>query len=170
MADLRHFMDGRSRTYDAELLLGATGHNYATAIPGKGAKNASTTAGTDGYVDLGDGYTQGFACFDLTTIATGAILGLVALGGNARIWLEGGKDTAFATAVPLAILELGDVAVSTTGRINMISGDDVLARTRYFVPFHNRYGDQVYRYVRMFVGKGNTLDTLSVSGFLTGLH
>ena len=70
MADLRRFMDSRTKTYDAELLLGATGHMYATEIPGKDAANASATAATDGYVDLGDGYTQGFACFDLHTFAS----------------------------------------------------------------------------------------------------
>lgn len=169
MADIRRFLDGRSRTYDANLLLGATGHNYATAIPGKDATNASATAGTDGYIDLGDGYTQGFACFDLHTIAAGSTPAISA-GGNLRIWLEGSKDTSFTTTVPLAILELGDVGTSTAGRINLIGGDDQCDQTRYFVPFHNRYGDEIYRYVRMWVNVGNTLDTVGLSGFLTGLH
>lgn len=169
MADIRQFLDGRSRTYDADLLLGAAGYNYATAIPGKDAKNASATAGTDGYVDLGDGYTQGFAVFDLHTIAAGSTPAISA-GGNLRIWLEGAKDTSFTTTVPLAVLELGDVATSTAGRINMIGGDDVTDQTRYFVPFHNRFGDEMYRYVRMWVNVGNTLDTVGLSGFLTGLH
>ena len=169
MADLRHFMDGRSRTYDADLLLGAEGHNYATAIPGKDAKNVSATAGTDGYVDLGDGYTQGFACFDLHTIAAGSTPAISA-GGNVCIFLQGAKDTSFTTAVPLAILDLGDCAVSTVGRVQMLAGDDQTDQTRYFVPFHNRYGDEIYRYVRMFVNVGNTLSTVGLSAFLTGLH
>ena len=169
MADLRRFLDGRSRTYDADLILGRTGYNYATAIPGKGAENAASAAATDGYIDLGDGYTQGFACFDLCTIAAGSTPAISA-GGNLRVWLEGSKDTSFTTTVPLNILELGDVATSTAGRINLIGGDDVTAQTRYFVPFHNRYGDQLYRYVRMWVNVGNTLSTVGLSGFLTGLH
>ena len=169
MADLRRFLDGRSRTYDADLLLGATGHNYATSIPGKGAAGAASSVATDGYIDLGDGYTQGFTCFDLHTIAAGSTPA-ISLGGNLRIWLEGSKDTSFTTTVPLAILELGDVATSTAGRINLIGGDDQTDQTRYFVPFHNRFGDDIYRYVRMWVNVGNTLDTVGLSGFLTGLH
>jgi len=70
----------------------------------------------------------------------------------------------------LAILELGDVATSTAGRINLLGGDDQTDQTRYFVPFHNRFGDEIYRYVRMWVNVGNTLDTVGLSGFLTGLH
>ena len=46
MADLRRFMDGRTKTYDANLVLGAAGYNYATSLPGKDAHNASAAAAT----------------------------------------------------------------------------------------------------------------------------
>ena len=169
MADIRRFLDGRTRTYDADLLIGATGHNYQTSIPGKGAKNASTTAGTDGYIDIGEGYTQGFAVFDFTTIGAGATPA-VAAGGNVSIFLQGGKSTTFATAVPLSLLQLGDAAISTLNLPFFLKGNDQVSYTRYFVPFHNRYGDQMYRYVRMFVHLGGSMDTISVNGYLTGLH
>jgi len=170
MADLRHFMDGRTKTYDADLLLGATGHQYQTSIPGKDAKNAGSTGGTDGYVDLGDGYTQGMFVFDLNTLGAGGSTPAPSLGGNLRVFLQGSKDSSFTTTVPLAVLELGDVGTSTTGRINLLGGDDQVDHTRYFVPFHNRYGDEIFRYTRMWVQKGNTLDTIYLSAFLSGLH
>jgi len=170
MADLRKFMDGRSRTYDADLLLGDTGMAYATSLPGKFAKNSSTAGITDGYIDLGDGYTQGFAVFDLNTLGAGEPTPAPSLGGNVQVWLEGAKDTSFTSSVPLAMVEWGDEAVSTTGRLKPLDGDDQVDHTRYLTPFHNRYGDHIYRYVRMFVNLGNTLSTLSLSGYLTGLH
>jgi len=171
MADLRHFMDGRTRTYDADMVLGLTGQNYATSIPGRDLANASAGE-TDGYIDLGDGYTQGFACFDLHTIADGGAVQDLEPGAMARVFVQGAKDTAFTTTVPLAYLEFGNAAtaVGTYAVSGGSKGDNVADRTRYFVPFHNRYGDNIYRYVRMFVHLNASLATIAVSSYLTGLH
>ena len=172
MADLRNFLDGRTRTYDADMVLGPTGYSYFTSIPGKDVANVSATGGTDGYIDLGDGYTQGFACFDLFTLADGAPPQDIEHGGMARVFVQGAKDTSFATAVPLSILEFGNAATSigTYAVGGGAKGDNVVDQTRYFVPFHNRYGDEMYRYVRMFVHLNASLATISISSFLTSLH
>ena len=172
MADLRRFMDGRTKTYDANLVLGAAGYNYATSLPGKDAHNASAAAATDGYVDLGDGYTQGFACFDLHTFAENT--STLTAGENAYVWLQGAKDTSFTTYVPLGILSLGDTSANVHFNAidagNFAAGDDQHDLTRYFVPFHNRYGDEIYRYVRMWIHVSPTLTTIAIEAFLTGLH
>lgn len=172
MADLRRFIDGRTRTYDADLILGPVGYTYFTAIPGKDVTNASATGGTDGYIDLGDGYTQGFAVFDLHTIGASCSAPSWLDGAKATINVQGAKDTSFATAVPLSILEFGNAATSVGmyAVAGGIKGDNVVDATRYFVPFHNRYGDEMYRYVRMFVHTNGSLSTISLNGFLTGLH
>ena len=171
MADIRRYIDGRTKTYEGNLVLGAIGHNYNTSIPGKGATGASSSVATDGYIDVGDGYTQGFACFNLMTIGAGTTPALQT-GAEARVWLQGSKDTSFTTTVPLAALEFGWATQTTsTGHlIKMIGGDAIHRRTRYSVPFHNRYGDQLYRYLRMWVHIGNTLDTLCIDGYLSSLH
>lgn len=179
MADVRRYLDSRTKTYEGNLVIGTTGHNYATSIPGKGATNAVSSVATDGYVDLGDGYTQGFAVFNLSTIGAGGSTPALQMGAEARVWLQGGKDTSFTTVVPLASVEFGWPAQSTSlstasipveHLIKMIGGDAIYKRTRYAVPFHNRYGDQLYRYLRMWVHIGNTLATLGISGYLSSLH
>jgi len=170
MADLRHFMDGRTKTYDANLVIGPIGQLYTTSIPGRGLDNATSSVTTDGYVDLGDGYTQGFACFDLCTLCDGGPLFID--GGLARVYVQGAKDTSFTTTVPLAYLEFGCAATPTNtyARSGGIMGDNIGDETRYFVPFHNRYGDEMYRYVRMFVHLNASIFTIAINGYLTGLH
>lgn len=179
MADMRHLLDSRTKTYEGNLVLGALGHNYATSIPGKDATGASASAATDGYVDLGDGYTQGFANFNLHTIGAGGTTPALQLGAEARVWLQASKDTSFTTSVALASVEFGWPGQSTSlgtsvlpveHLIKMIAGDAIQTHTRYSVPFHNRYGDQIYRYLRMWVHIGNTLATFAVDAYLSGLH
>ena len=159
MVDRIDRYENRMATYDSLLLLQA----QATVSTSQAGKNASYVAAT---VDLGAGYIQGRFVVDVVTMAIA-----VALGNQVVLKLELAKDSAFASMVNAAYIQLGSVTASS-----LTWGGQVMDMTnqkkagRYKVPFHNMYGDSLYRYARVATQVAGSLGTFTYMAFLAGLH
>lgn len=147
--------ENRGKTYDTALVLGYEAVYATSGLTGK------TAAGATGlYVDLGgEGYTEGKVVFDVDFGSQKMVAGL-----NWRLELQGGKTSAFTSHAPLAMIEVGDSA----GNHHTFGLTEDKGTGRYIVPFANQYGDELYRYLRMYLYMGGSITTgLTCSSFIT---
>lgn len=151
--------ENRVKTYDTKLVLSYS-HNYVTA--NLSGKNSTGTTGN--YVDLGgEGYTEGKVVFDVTAQAKAAA------GILFQMEVQGGKTTSFASHVPLATLELGFAGLGSIRPVAKLANSTGISG-RYVIPFHNEYGAELYRYVKVVMRSTVTasLSTgITFSSFLT---
>lgn len=152
--------ENRVKTYDTKLILSYS-HNYVTA--NLSGKNSTGTTGN--YIDLGgEGYTEGKVVFDVTAQAKAAA------GILFQMEVQGGKTTTFASHVPLATLDLGYAGGGAIHPSIVKLSNSTGISGRYVIPFHNEYGAELYRYVKVVMRSTVTasLSTgITFSSFLT---
>ena len=131
--------ENRVKTYDVDMIL-AHSALYATAnLSGKDADGV-----TGNYVDFGgEGYTEGKIVFDVEAQPKAAA------GILFQMEFQGGKTTTFISHVPLASLDLGFAGGGGIHPSILRLSNSTGITGRYVIPFHNQYGDELYRYMKV---------------------
>jgi len=138
------------KTFDTELEL----HRSCSVATDGVAMHIAGTAAT---IDLGGGYSEGYFVINVTVIAKPSE------GAWYDLRLQGALDSAFASAVTLAKIVLGDSTLPN----NELVGPDKVTLGTYFASFNNQYGSEIMRYVRGYVHAGGTPSTgITFSAFL----